>query len=401
MTSLGNIEATPLAALTMVDFITGDILYITGKAHTVVGADAQAIMPRQNVLTNVSVTGYIFVRDALPVRQQIGSEVERSPYSPPIRLLAEETPEDTTTYFDNNSLVTLARIRIHSQGLVTFTFETAQPIHVIPGQAAILDFTDVVGAQQYAHMAPFKPTSVNDDRIRTWTISSADISPEGTKTFDLTMREKPEGLVTGALFAIARKVVEHRPQLSEDFRPAGLTVKLVGIVGSFMLPERPHWQPSAVACQRTSLLWLAGGIGVTPFLSMLSAIVHNKTCDDEWDIVLALSTREPDVLVRFLTAILTEGCDSKARMKLELHVFSDGSISSYSATLQQTHLEFAEVGIGSHAGRIGEEFFGEIGDLQNRKCYLCGPEGFERAMLQFLGDHGVAKNSVVRESFGY
>jgi ferredoxin-NADP reductase len=401
MTSLGNIEATPLAGLTMVDFVTGDILYLTGEAHTIVGVDAQAIMPRQNVLTIVRVTGYTFVRDALPVRQHIGSEVQRSPYSPPVRLLAEETPEGTSTYYANDSLATLARIQVHSQNLATFTFESTQPIRVIPGQTAILDFTDIVGAQQYAHMAPSKPTSLNDDRIRTWTISSADISPEGTQTFDLTMREKPGGLVTGALFAIARKVVEHRPQLAEDFRPAGLTVKLVGIAGRFVLPERPLRQPGLVANQKTSLLWLAGGIGLTPFLSMLSAIVQDRTRDDEWDIVLALSTREPDVLVRLLKAILARACNPKAKMKLEIHVFSNASMHPFSETPTHAQPEFTEVAIVPHAGRIGESFLDEIGDLQNRKCYLCGPEGFERAMLQLLGDRRVAKDTIVRESFGY
>lgn len=49
MTSLGNIEATPLASMSFVDFSTGDILYLTGTARNFVGVEAQKIMPRQNV----------------------------------------------------------------------------------------------------------------------------------------------------------------------------------------------------------------------------------------------------------------------------------------------------------------------------------------------------------------
>ena len=40
-------------------------------------------MPRQNVITLVTVTGYTFVRDALPVRQRPGTEPEPAPGGEP------------------------------------------------------------------------------------------------------------------------------------------------------------------------------------------------------------------------------------------------------------------------------------------------------------------------------
>ncbi|KAI0086996.1 hypothetical protein BDY19DRAFT_893860 [Irpex rosettiformis] len=395
MTSLGNIEASHLAALTMVDFVTGDILYLTGNAQNLVGAEAQAIMPRQNALTDIRVTGYIFVHNALPVRQRPDTEPERSPYSPPIRPLIEETPEGTIAQFDKDSIVTFIRVRIHSDDLATFTFETAQPIHFKPGQTAVLDFTDLVGAQQYAHMAPMKPTSINDDRIRTWTISSIDASSDGTKTFDLTMREKPGGLVTGALFMIARTLVTKRPELLEDFRSVDLRVKLVGIAGSFTFVNHP--QETSVA--RHSALWLAGGIGVTPFMSMMKAIMQDKTHSGEWDIVLGLATREPEVLLPLLTDILDRGRTSK--LKLHLHVFSNRPVPSLPEKIQDGTYEGLDVAIIRHNGRINDMFLEEVEELTGRTTYMCGPEEFERKMLDLLGARGVSNNAVVRESFEY
>lgn len=73
MTSLGNIEATPLASLTFIDFVTGDILYLTGLAQNFFGSAARNIMPFQNALTTVHVSGYILVHDALPLRQRKGT----------------------------------------------------------------------------------------------------------------------------------------------------------------------------------------------------------------------------------------------------------------------------------------------------------------------------------------
>ena len=396
MTSLGNIEATPFAGLTFVNFKTGDILYLTGDARTLVGPEAYAVMPLQNVLTLVYATGYVFVRDALPVRQRPGTEPTRSPYSPPIRLLAEETADGSSTFFDQDAIVTLTRIQLHSQDLATFVWETARPISIEPGQSAILDFSDLVGARQYAHMAPTNPASVNDDRVRTWTVSSADFSPEGARTIELTMREKPGGLITGALFTIARRLAQLRPEMLQDTRELNLQVKLVGIAGSFTLsPTQPQ---DASSRSRRSMLWLAGGIGLTPFISMLTAIMRSRSSNVEWDILLALSTREPDVLVTLLTHLLKS--ERPPKLRLKLHVFSRESVSPLRSELDSPSDGFA-VSLTPHGGRIDGAFLDTIEDISSREIYLCGPELFERAMLDELSIHDVLADKVKRECFEY
>lgn len=168
MNSLGNVQATPLAGLTILDYETGDVLYVTGHARNVLGKEAQSIMPRTNLLTLVSVTGYSFVRDALPVRQVPGSSVIPSPYSPPVRYLAEEKP---TTSSAGDTSLTLARIQLHSTDLATFHFTPSVPVSVRPGQAAIIDMSSFVGARGYQHMVAGDESSLNDDGVRTWTVS--------------------------------------------------------------------------------------------------------------------------------------------------------------------------------------------------------------------------------------
>lgn len=51
------------------------------------------------------------------------------------------------------------------------------------------------------------------------------------------MCEKAGGLVTGALFNIARKLQESWAELLGDTRPLALNVGLVGAMGNFVLPE--------------------------------------------------------------------------------------------------------------------------------------------------------------------
>lgn len=242
MTSLGNVEATPLASLTFVSFTTGDILYITGAATNLFGDPANDIMPFQQRLTTVYVDGYTFVEDALPVRQKPGSHVERSPYSPTVRLLAAEKGGGASSLNlrDTGKVqARLKRVNLHNTDIATFVWELISPtpssssssgetphVSIRPGQTAVLDFTLFLGQAAYQHMAPLKPSAVNDDRIRTWTISSSDSwtrnnpAPDEPQVFELTMREKPGGTVTGALFALVKKLVSvQRRDLLDDMRP--------------------------------------------------------------------------------------------------------------------------------------------------------------------------------------
>ena len=425
LTSLGNIEATPLAGVSFVSFVTGAVLYLTGDANNLVGPAAQQLMPRINALTTIHVTGYMLVEDALPVRQKPGTQVQRSPYSPPVRLLAEEI---TSMYFaDDREVtpsVTLARIEVHSHDIATFTFESPSHVNVVPGQAAVLDFKSFVGALPYQHMAPENPASVNDDRIRTWTISgssrwagspfseSTDAdSSTGPVSLSLTMRHKPGGVVTSALFATAHQIGKFRPELLEDARPLQLSVPLVGIAGDFTLPTEADADASGGSSSVTrKWLWIAGGIGVTPFLAMLACLREKKgrsggSAAD--DIVLVLSTREPEVLLALVIRVLErmgnhphehEGHQST----LSIHIFSRSPASSSPSLTTGDRTAFA-VEVTRHEGRLNEEalYALNIDDISERQAYVCGPEGFEQVVLGALKKMGVDSRNVKREGFAY
>ncbi|KAG5220386.1 PNPOx domain-containing protein [Salix suchowensis] len=337
MTSLGNIEVTPLASLTFVSFTRGDILYLTGEAQTLVGPAAHKVMPLHNALTTVRTTGYIFVADALPVRQRLGTTVVPSPYSPPVRLLAEEA--SSTSYFQGNEKDVTA---------------TLQSIKILSPRE-----------EEYHHMASGKPSSVNDDRIRTWTISSP--SPDSpARAFELTMREKPGGAVTGALFSVARKLADYRPELLTDLSPLAIGVKLLGITGDFTSPEEP----------RRSLLWIAGGIGITPFLSMLAS---TKPTSAPSSITFVISTREPDVLLRLVSSTLGA---NNSHIRITIHIFSTVSATE--------SLDMPSVTIYNHSGRVGSSLFSRIGPaLIDQIIYMCGPPSFETDILATLVDVGV------------
>lgn len=239
-----------------------------------------------------------------------------------------------------------------------------------------------VGRPQYQHMAPDNPSSVNDDRMRTWTVSTS--HDVGTRLFSLTMRQKPGGAITTLLFTIARKLQEVKPELLIDTRPIELTVGVVGITGDFVLPDLPS-SPK----RPKRLLWIAGGIGVTPFLSMLNALTGNSATDADWDIKFILATREPEVLLPLVSA----ACRKSSTLRLALEVFSDRPIPPVAGVLSR-----------EYHGRLQRDFFVDPerkADLDEREIYLCGNESFEKAVLEALSHAGVDKTSVRREGFAY
>jgi ferredoxin-NADP reductase len=370
MTSLGNVEASHLASLTVVSFTSGDIVYLTGVATNIVGEEAQALMPRQNVLTSIQITGYVMVKDALPVRQKPDTIVQRSPYSPPIKLLREEQLNGQARV-EIDAQASLVRIDLHSPTIATFTWKPSATIRSQPGQAVVLDFSKLFGKPSYRHMAPDNPFSINDDRIRTWTLTRNDDA-----TFSVTLRRRPGGLVTGGLFSIAAKLVQHRPELLENTTQLGLTADIRGVSGEFILPSAEK------------LLWVAGGIGITPFLRMLSSIDERE----RKDIILIVSTREPDVILDLISSAASRS-KPPPLSTLRIHIFSHSTHTDSARKFQgwNTQVEFS-------VGRITPEIFHNP-MFQGRTAMICGPRSFESDVIGGMSRVGIT--GIQRENFEY
>jgi len=384
MTSLGNIEVTPVAALTIISFDTGDVLYITGKARNVHGADARVVMPLQSLLTEIYATGYTFVRDAFPARQKFGVQPQPSPYNPPLKYLAEE--ETHSTIFSGEQITArLLRIILHSATIATFEWESSVSLRVNPGQAIILDLRSWLGTREFRHIWDEKPSLVNDDFIRTWTVSSHMPAESGSRHFSVTLRKKEGGTVTVPLFRAAMEVAGD----AECAVPL-LNVDIVGISGTFVLPSSTDTTRG-----ETRLLWIAGGIGLTPFLPMLSAISKGNKYPT-YDITFLISTREPDVILKLLYAALN---GSEVPHWLSVHIFSNASSlrASSSATTVRSHVE-------CHTGRLDPFFLKMQRNLlssSNLQIFLCGPESFEETIISSLGTCGVDVGRIHREGFSY
>ncbi|RJE25706.1 Oxidoreductase [Aspergillus sclerotialis] len=359
MSTLGNIEESGMVGLTIVSFTTGDILYLTGTARNLVGQPALEVMTRHAALTSVNVTGFIFVRDALPVRQQDDTPVERSPYSPKVKYLVEETGAQSRDSAEHKAKLQEA--------------PGAGDLRIRPGQAIVLDFMEWIGPPEYQHTADSNPQSINDDRVRTWTVSSAH-EEKNVTCFELTMRAMKGGAVTGALFDQLRKGQPDQKRQRIVF-DTPVVADIVGITGDFCMDR-----------EKLDVLWVAGGIGITPFLAMLNALAECESAA-EGDVMLVLSTREPNIMLYMMRHSL-ERIASTVRISIAIFTH-DSEFDAGPLKPNQS--------ISVHRGRIFPEFWKDI--PRSKDVFICGPNASGDSVTDGLLAVAVSPSQIHREGF--
>lgn len=384
MSSLGNISSTSMAGLTIVDFHTGSVLYLTGRAQVLTGQSALKIMPRQTCLTAIEITGYILVHDALPVRQEPGTITERSPYSPKVKYLVSE-PEGQTMNSGNALRAQLSQAVQYAHDIAIFRFKVINPgpnltgLKILPGQAIVLDFMEWMGPPVYSHMANDAPASINDDRVRTWTVSSGHEGQDVT-WFDLTMREVKKGAVTGALFNIVRQNSHGKTKKVLNLLEENVYADIVGITGDFNIGNNG-----------LRMLWVAGGIGVTPFMAMLDAI-SQRAKSKKIIATLALATREPKV---FLDLVNTSFPKRLPNVQITVDVFTSQGGDITSDSLNLLGLQGLDVNFYNH--RIPRDYWSTA-----RGCdgiFICGPGDFGDIAQDRLKEAGIKDDKIYREGF--
>jgi len=239
--TLGNLQTTPLAGYVIPDFENGNVLYVTGRTEILVGKAASAVLPRSNLAIRVNVDAAIFVQNGLAFRGKPG---EPSPYNPSVRyLINEKQLPGVQENGDSDAKATLIKKEDITPSIKRFRFRISsrKPTPWTAGQYATLSFEDELDVG-YSHMREDDPTSLNDDYVRTFTVSSYPGRDLPNDQFEMTIRQ--HGPVTKYLFQVNER--------------AGLEVPLKGFGGSFQVSTKEGIAP-----------YIAGGIGITPLLAQL------------------------------------------------------------------------------------------------------------------------------------
>jgi len=250
--TLGNLETTPRAGLVIPDFDTGDVLYVTGDTEVLVGAEATQVITKSNLAVRLKVTAARFVQEGLSIR---GTPTDdhtqgRSPYNPRVRFLTSEKkdPFAKEPGQDAPGTAELIQNTTITPTIHRYRFSLSDPAIFgpwKPGQHVALDFSAALD-MGYSHMRDDDPTSLNDDYLRTFTVTSApgSLGVHGEE-FEIMVRKV--GSVTGWM-------TWQRPGMTH--------VGVRGFGGEFRFDQDGG--------QRTG--FVAAGIGITPLLGQMGGV---------------------------------------------------------------------------------------------------------------------------------
>ncbi|SNX81899.1 uncharacterized protein MEPE_00604 [Melanopsichium pennsylvanicum] len=400
MSSLGNIHFDKVAGITVPLMKKGkpiDVVYLTGDANVLIGEESRKVFLGVNTCVRVEITGFMHVKDAVPLMPggfnqaevegyvvgQGDDGVGWSPYNPPVRRLRSELSMIANP--SSESLVAMNEAKIvgfeqHAPDLATITFKLSQPVNYTAGQHVILDCATLLDpdVKEYKHMSDKRggEKELNDTGLRTWTISSA---PKSRSTADdtlkVTMRRAEGGLITPKVFEIARRQKE-------------VALPVLGVGGDFVLPQ---------SVSGKKMLWIASGVGITPFLSFLKFLTTSDETELDVTIILSVRRAEAAVMLELIHKAISSNSPSAIAGKLHIHVVSAGIES-----LAKQRFDAFKVAVTKHSTRLNPDLLLEFaGKEEKSEVWVCGPPSLETSVLQTLEGAGWGVDKIHRESFAF
>ncbi|CAG8951235.1 hypothetical protein HYFRA_00007982 [Hymenoscyphus fraxineus] len=346
--TLGNLITTPQAGLVFPDFETGDVLYVTGNTEILAGKSAAELISHTNLAVKVNIEAVRFVANGLGFRGEVG---EYSPYNPPVRYLSTEATQSTKEIEQIPVQLIDKKIITPTIGRFRFRITDAQKpgLQWKPGQHVALGFKDELDTG-YRHMNDDDPKSLNDDYIRTFTVSSRQDSPASSEEFEITIRKV--GVVTDFLF-------------KHNIR-AGLEVSLQGFGGDFFIEQNANENVSFVAA----------GVGITPLLA------QSKDLDLQ-RFHLFWTIRADDL------ALVSDTFDNAPGLEKRTMLFVTGAVDEDSVAWKRLNTSCATL----CKGRMAKS---DLEDVEVARWYLCTGNSLRNLLVGWLSG-----KEVVYEDFNY
>ncbi|WP_275285724.1 pyridoxamine 5'-phosphate oxidase family protein [Halomonas elongata] len=335
--TLGNIESDGRVGLFIADFVSGEAVVLTGRATIDWSPGRTSAFKGAERIVDVVPEEVQHATDTLPVTAP----------------LAEPWPalEDTGTW-DEAQLAALK-----NDGYRRFQVASKQQES---DDITSFYLTPADGGPLEPHIAgqflPLRLWGEDGPILRSYTISQG---PNG-RDYRLSIKREEGGLVSRRL---------------HDRFAKGDVIEIGSPAGDFVLDDST--QP---------IVMLSGGVGITPMMAMLDGLVA------------AVGNGAPRREVYFIHA--TRNSASRAfRGDLEtlarehdwLHLFTAFSAPGAGDRLGDTH---------DTEARLSMEVLAELLPFGGYQFYLCGPEGFMRALYKGLRDVGVDRSHIHHEFFG-
>jgi ferredoxin-NADP reductase len=345
----------PLAGIVIPNFETGDVLYVTGSTSIFIGEEASSLIARSNLAVKLTITASRLVRSGLPFRASL---IDYSPYNPPVRYLISEKPPDISEIASLSA--TLTKREPLTPTVSRFTFRLSSEATWQAGQHITLDFGPEL-EHGYAHMNDSDPQSLNDDYVRTFTVSS--VPAIRGKEQDLQITARKHGPATGLLWRHNLRV------------PLALTVMGFGGKEEFRMPVKDDGRRAVM---------IAGGVGITPLLAQGQAVL-----DSGVKLSLVWSLKADDMALAEDTLRRIPGLAQATRL------FVTGSADADDGEALVVAVSVKQMGATIEPRRVQENDLAGLKGTGSR-FFLCAPPRLVKQMNSWLEGEDVAW-----EDFGY
>ncbi|KAI2628838.1 hypothetical protein GGR54DRAFT_588995 [Hypoxylon sp. NC1633] len=387
--TLGNLHLDPRAGLAIPDFETGDVLYLTGRTTILVGDKAARLMPHSKLAVRVDVDEARFVRDGLPFR---GAMVDFSPYNPAVRPLVEERAAATATTtgtaeqkpeLDGTvAMASLVSRQVLTPSISRYVFKLkgeaggrrrGRPLEAWrSGHHVTLDFAPELDAG-YSHMRDDDPLSLNDDFVRTFTVSR----PLDANAVDgrgyVKERVEPEFEITVRRHGPATRLLE-RWNLRVP-----LEIPVLGFGGAEGFRMDTSMGGDGVG------VFVAAGVGITPLMAQATDILGAVGGRERLRVLWSLKGEDLPLALDVLGSISGLGDVTKLFVTGKVGVDERASIT----TIQGSGARVTE-------RRIDASDVLSEGEKGKRRFYCCTGPDLMRALLKWTEGE-----EVMYESFEY
>lgn len=387
--TLGNLVLNPRAGIAIPDFATGTILHLTCTTNILYGAAASATLPGSSLAVELHLTAARLIENGLGFRSQ--GPGDPSPYNPPVRYLPSERPprsqhqQHQQQQQEESDLKTTATLLSRSTLTPTISrlrFRLSAPRAWSAGQSVALGFDSELSGG-YAHMNDEDPRSLNDDFVRTFTVSSP---PPGAaqrshqKASEAEAATAPSTPVQAAQaqeFEITIRNVGKATAFLLGVNPrSGLELPVLGFAGEFVIKQ------AAATAGGEAVPFVAGGVGITPLLAQARDLDLRR-------VKLFWSVRAEDV------ALVVDTFEGVPELRGRAEVFVTGGDGNEE---WESGVEgLVARGVSVKRRRMEREDVKRVEDELGKTWYICAGLALRKSLLEWLG----GDKEVIYENFDY
>ncbi len=346
--TLGNFLLTPKAGLLFPDFVTGDLLTLTGSVEILWDSEETEFFEGAERLWQFKIDHGYWMKNALPLRWKLDK------YSPNTLLTGtwDEAKKTQQAELERNQWQNYKITKIINESSVIKSFYLSSEKNQRP----------LFSAGQFITV---KAVINNKEVIRTYTVSS---SPHDSDYRISVKRETsndtniPDGVFSSYL---------------HDKTSVGDTLQIKAAAGEFTFDTQS---------ERPAVL-IAAGVGITPMISMA-----------RFALLEAIRTRSKKKLT-VIHAAHNHAQRAFFEELKEIEKSSAGNIRCF-WTLSEIDDDLKAGQHYNHQGHINSALLQAVLPLDDYDFYLCGPAGFMQTIYNLLRDLGVNDQRIFAESFG-